>query len=172
MPAADPQSLLDRARAGDVDALGALLEQFRPYTRMVARGAGRPDDADLVQDAFLVAHRAFPRFRGESVAQFVAWLRTLTRRTANARVVVGARELAVADLDQFPDAADAADHTAAARIAGALDRLPADMRDLLLGRFFDGLSYAELAGRLGRSEGALRVLHTRALRKLREVLAE
>lgn len=40
----------------------------------------------------------------------------------------------------------------------------------LLGRFFEERSYAELAVRLGRTEGALRVLHTRALRRLRDML--
>jgi DNA-directed RNA polymerase specialized sigma24 family protein len=39
---------------------------------------------------------------------------------------------------------------------------------VLLGRHMDGLAYGQLAERFGRSEGAVRVLYTRALRRLRE----
>jgi RNA polymerase sigma-70 factor (ECF subfamily) len=53
-------------------------------------------------------------------------------------------------------------------MAEALARLPDDMQQVLLGRHMDGLSYAELAGRLGRTEAAVRVLYTRALRRLRD----
>src|SRR5262249_40229590 len=59
-------------------------------------------------------------------------------------------------------------HEQTARIAEAISRLPEDMQQVLLGRHADELSYAALAERLGRSEGAVRVLYTRALRRLRE----
>jgi RNA polymerase sigma-70 factor (ECF subfamily) len=57
-------------------------------------------------------------------------------------------------------------------MAEALSRLPEDMQQVLLGRHLDGASYGVLAERLGRSEGAVRVLYTRALRRLREECAE
>jgi RNA polymerase sigma-70 factor (ECF subfamily) len=56
----------------------------------------------------------------------------------------------------------------AARLTAALARLPDDMQQVLLYRHVDGLSYADLAALLGRSEGAVRVLYTRALRRLRK----
>jgi RNA polymerase sigma-70 factor, ECF subfamily len=179
------QRLLDQARSGDSEALGSLLQQLRPYVRMLIRAAekrgtqGRQDDSDLIQDSMLVAQQAFPRFHGSSMAQFVAWLRTVTQRTVarcvSVHVAAGKRELsreqALVDLDQLPAVDDDVAHERAASMAAALDRLPEDMRTVLLGRFLDGLSYAVLADQLGRSEGALRVLHTRALRRLREIMA-
>jgi RNA polymerase sigma-70 factor (ECF subfamily) len=55
-------------------------------------------------------------------------------------------------------------------MARTIAGLPDDMQQVLLGRHLDGLSYAVLAERLGRSEGAVRVLYTRALRRVRELL--
>lgn len=178
------QRLLDQARTGDSAALGSLLQQLHPYMRMLIRAAGkhggRQDDSDLIQDSLLVAQRAFPRFRGTNMAQFVAWLRTVTQRTIARSISVHmtagkrdlSREQAIADLDQLPAAAiDDGAHERAASMAAAIERLPDDMQTVLLGRFFEGLSYEKLATQLGRSEGALRVLHTRALRRLREIMS-
>ena len=60
-------------------------------------------------------------------------------------------------------------HEEAAALAEALSRLPDDMQQALLGRHLDGLSHAELARTLGRSETAVRMLYLRALRRLREL---
>jgi RNA polymerase sigma factor (sigma-70 family) len=101
-------------------------------------------------------------------------LRTLGHSVRN-HIATGkrsvSREQVVEDLDQLaqPCDSDAADrHEQSARVAARLEGLPDDMRELLMGRFFDELSYAELTIRMGRSEGALRVLYTRALRRLRD----
>src|SRR4051794_6513815 len=78
---ADVGRLTDLARGGDAAALGALLESVRPYLTLLARLQigrrlqGKADPADLVQDAFLQAHRDFPAFRGASEAELMAWLR-------------------------------------------------------------------------------------------------
>ena len=53
---------------------------------------------------------------------------------------------------------------------GALARLPADHREVLILRHLEGLDFAEVALRMNRSAGAVRVLWTRALKKLREEL--
>jgi RNA polymerase sigma-70 factor (ECF subfamily) len=54
-------------------------------------------------------------------------------------------------------------------MADALSRLPEDMQQVLLGRHVDGRSHAEIAAALGRTEGAVRMLYLRALRRLREL---
>ena len=68
---ADPEELLRQARAGSSPALGELLELYRSYLALLARVQigqrlqGKVDAADLVQDAFLEAHRHFAQFRGQ-----------------------------------------------------------------------------------------------------------
>src|SRR6478609_2001480 len=76
-------ALLARARAGEVDVLGELFERFRNYLSVLARvQIGRRlqrkvEEADLVQETFLEAHRGFDRFRGTSEAELVQWLRQI-----------------------------------------------------------------------------------------------
>src|SRR5437763_16427152 len=84
----DQQRALDLARAGDGPALGRLLDSFRPYVRLVVRSVrrgrvpARLDDSDLIQDAMTEAHRAFGRFAGAGLPEFVAWLRAVALRAA------------------------------------------------------------------------------------------
>jgi RNA polymerase sigma-70 factor (ECF subfamily) len=87
----DPERLLARASAGDGQALGRLLERYRCYLALLARVQigrrlqGKVDDADLVQETFLEAHRHFGSFRGTTEPEFVGWLRQiLARNLANA----------------------------------------------------------------------------------------
>jgi RNA polymerase sigma-70 factor (ECF subfamily) len=191
MNAGEQQTVLARARLGDDRALGELLESFRPYVRCLLRALGaerlrpRLDQSDLIQDALLEAHRSFQQFRGGTVAELTAWLRQIVLRTAGHalrdHLDAGKRALAseepVQNLAARPDSGSSASavairHEEAARMAEALSRLPEDMQQVLLGRHLDGASYAVLAERLGRSEGAVRVLYTRALRRLREECGE
>jgi RNA polymerase sigma-70 factor (ECF subfamily) len=185
------QATLERALQGDCQALGELLDSYRPYLRVLARALrhgriqARLDDSDLIQDALVEAHKTFGQFRGLTVAELTAWLRQIVVRTAGHLVrshLAAAkrdaqREQRLDDLPAPPDSgnspsAQAIRHEQAARMADALARLPEDMQQVLLGRHMDGQSYAVLAERLQRSEAAVRVLYTRALRRLREECAE
>src|SRR5438128_2352754 len=90
MQSQDRQVTLELARQGDAQALGDLLESFRPYVRAIvqpfrdARLQARVDDSDLIQDALLEAHRGFPGFRGTTVAELAVWLRQIVVRSAGA----------------------------------------------------------------------------------------
>jgi RNA polymerase sigma-70 factor (ECF subfamily) len=76
-------ALLTEARRGSRDALGALLEAHRNYLTVLARIQigrrlqGKVDAADLVQDVYVEAHRAFERFEGEAEHSLLAWLRQI-----------------------------------------------------------------------------------------------
>ena len=187
MESRERQAALARARQGDNKALGELLQSFRPYVQAIVRGfrdkrlQGRLDDSDMTQNAFLEAHRSFATFQGTTVAELVLWLRAIALRTAghSVRAYLGTemrnptREQTVADLSELPAASDTPSRQAlqqeqASRLAEALGRLPDDMQRILLGRHVDELPYSVLAEQLGRSEAALRVLYTRALKRLRE----
>src|SRR5437588_7443589 len=79
----DPQQLLEQAQAGDAATLGRLLELYRRYLALLARVQigkrlqGKVDASDLVQETFLEAHRNFARFRGQTEAELVCWLRQI-----------------------------------------------------------------------------------------------
>jgi RNA polymerase sigma-70 factor (ECF subfamily) len=58
----------------------------------------------------------------------------------------------------------------AACLADQLARLPADYRDVLILRNLEGLPFAEVARRMGRTAGAVRILWVRAVDQLRRLL--
>jgi DNA-directed RNA polymerase specialized sigma24 family protein len=80
---AEVAALLQRARQGDVEALGALLQHCRPYLLFVAnqqladQGHVRP--SDIVQDTLLRAMERFVQFRGENPEALRRWLCTILR---------------------------------------------------------------------------------------------
>jgi RNA polymerase sigma-70 factor (ECF subfamily) len=184
------QASLDAARRGDPEALGALLESFRPYVRVMVRGLSdgrlqaRFDDSDLIQEALLSAHRAFSQFRGSTPAELTAWVRQVVlgtvshalrghlstaQRDVGREQPLGCAEIATREPAPLEQAIRSEQ---AARLAQALSRLPEDMQQVLLARHMDHLPYSALAERQGRSEAAIRVLYTRALRRLREECRE
>jgi RNA polymerase sigma-70 factor (ECF subfamily) len=193
-------ALLGAARAGDGAALGQLLERYRHYLALLARiQIGRRlqrkvDEADLVQETFLEAHRAFPRFRGAAEPEFVAWLREILGARlamqlrqfygAQKRDLVRERDL-VEELNQsslFINQAFVASGTSpsmkverreqAVVLADALAQLSDDHRQALTLRHLDGLTFPEIAERIGRSTDAAEKLWARALIQLRRTLPQ
>ncbi|HVA47071.1 MAG TPA: sigma-70 family RNA polymerase sigma factor [Pirellulales bacterium] len=196
----DVEELLRLSRGGDSAALGQLLELYRGYLSLLARLQigrrlqGKVDAADLVQDTFLEAHRHFGQFRGSVEAELVSWLRqilagllaNLVRRYCGTqrRDVRLERELA-GELDRSSRALDqglAAPHSTpsqrAARreqavlLADALERLPDDYREVIILRHLEGLTFAEIAGRMGRSVDSVKNVWARALAQLRRSMGE
>jgi RNA polymerase sigma-70 factor (ECF subfamily) len=180
---------------GTPTALGALLDVYRNYLRLLARVEigrrlqGKLDASDLVQETFLEAHRNFARFQGTSEPQLAAWLRQiLAAKVANLlRHYIGTQgrdvrleqQLAV-DLDQSSrmlgqelvaaintPSQQAADREQGVLLADALERLPPDYRETLVLRHLEGLSFPEVAERMGRSVDSVQKLWLRGLARLR-----
>jgi RNA polymerase sigma-70 factor (ECF subfamily) len=193
-----PEQLLSLARTGQGAALGALLERFRNYLTLLARLQidrrlqGKVDPSDVVQETFLEAHRDFARFRGSSEAELAAWLRqVLAHNLANVlrhyrgtqrRDVRLERQLQV-ELDQSSRVWDpglvaqlsspsqeAARREQMVLVADALAQLPPDYREVLVLRHLEGLTFPEVAGRMGRTLTAVNKLWVRALGRLRQLL--
>src|SRR5262245_49005130 len=196
--ARDPEELIRKARGEDPTLLGQLLELYRQYLGLLARVQigqrlqGKVDASDVVQDTFLEAHRNFPRFQGASEAQFVAWLRqilaanlgNLVRRYlgTQGRDVRLERELAAA-VDESSRALDgglvapqsspsqqAVRREQAVLLADALGHLPEDYRDVLVLRHLQGLTFPQVADRMGRSVDSVEKLWVRALARLRQTV--
>ena len=86
-PTIDPNELVEKARAGDQRAFGELLGLYRNYLVLLARVhidtnlKAKADPSDLIQETCLMAARDFPQFRGETEAEFIAWLRRILAHT-------------------------------------------------------------------------------------------
>ena len=174
------------------------LDRFRPWLVLLARMqlAGRLgaklDASDVAQQALLEACRALPQFRGSTEAELIAWLRSIlagvlaheVRRYAATQARDLAREVSLdaelaasscrlahvlADSGPSPSA-EAVRHEQAVRLANALARLPDDYREVIVLRNLEGLSHEDVAARMGRAVGAVRMLWMRALSRLRREL--
>jgi RNA polymerase sigma-70 factor (ECF subfamily) len=175
--AREEAALVARARAGDRDALAALVSSnLAAVYGVTARILGdRELAADAAQDAFVNALGALDRFRGE--ASFRTWLlriavnaaRSLARRRGRRREVAldVAADLAAEQADPVLRVALGAE---AARVEHALARLPEKQRLAVTLRVYHELSYGEIGVVAGCSEGAARVNYHLGIKRLRELL--
>jgi RNA polymerase sigma-70 factor (ECF subfamily) len=190
--------LLNHAREGDGPALGQLLQRYRNYLHLLARVQigrrmqGKLDVADVVQETFLEVHRGIGQFRGRSEQQFLAWLRQIlvgilanqVRRYfgTKRRDVRLERELQD-DLDrssvylgshlvaaQSSPSAQASRREQAVLLADAMEDLPEDYREVIILRQLEGLTFPQVARRMGRTEDSVKNLWARGLARLRRSL--
>jgi len=160
-----------------------------------SRLQARVSASDVVQETFLQAHRAFDQFRGNTAPEFLGWLRQIlahqfahllekhvyaAKRDVRREVSLDAigTSLARSSLrlesvfaDKNPSPGSVAQrHEHAIVLANELADLPEDYRQVLMLRNLEGMSFPDVAERLERSPGAVRMLWFRAIQKLRERL--
>ncbi len=199
----DPDTglLLERAGAGDQDALHRLLDQHRKRLRhMVAyrldrRLAPRLDASDVVQEALMEVAARLGEYLRSRPLPFYPWLRQLalnrladlhsTHLKAKKRSV-GREEPGFFDLpdDSAVELADrlvtsavgpeesAQRHELCARVRDMLADLRPIDRELLILRHLEHLSVKDCAAALGVSVNVVKTRHVRALRRLRAALGK
>jgi RNA polymerase sigma-70 factor (ECF subfamily) len=178
---------LTLARTGDQNAVGELLERWRPLLRLQAHVLLRSelarvvDPSDIVQETFMQAVHDLGRFRGRTEGEWVAWLRTIAAghvskaiRFHRAAKRNPARQISVTETYPAASTSDPAkrivDQERAARLTVAIEALPDAMREVIVRRTLEREPFEQMAHSLGRSTGAVRVLWTRAIRRLRDSL--
>jgi RNA polymerase sigma-70 factor (ECF subfamily) len=155
----------------------------------------RLNPSDLVQETFLEAFRDFGQFRGATEAELLGWLRRILvhnlarvveqqllahKRSARREVSLEQRlrsledsaakvEAALLSQGSSPSA-QAQRRELAAVLADQLAKLPSKYRDVIVLRNLEGLAFDEVARRMGRTSGAVRILWMRALDRLRQLL--
>lgn len=172
-------TLLHRARAGDADALEALIGRFLPRLQRWATGRLPPwardlaDTHDLVQETVIQAFKKIETFevRGDGALQ--AYLRqVLLNRIRQEIRRAGRRPEADAIDSQMGDAGPspleaAIGREAVERYEAALSRLRPQDREVIVGHVELGLTKEELAEALGKpSANAARMAVERALFRL------
>lgn len=173
--------LIERARHGDVSAFEALVRAHQAVAfRAAWIASGGTDDAeDAAQEAFMKAFAALPRF--QAGAAFRPWLLAIVanearnrRRSADRRVALALRapQAAVAGepFEASPEAAALATEQRTALLE-AIERLPEQDREVITFRYLLELSEAETAAALGVPTGTAKSRLSRAMDRLRGVLA-
>lgn len=179
MTESDDLDLIRRAQGGNVDAIGALYDQHHEsiFRYVWLRVGDRALAEDLTGDVFMRMLSALPGYRALGLP-FRSWLYRIAHnlivdhfRRSNSRVSVPLESVeAHADED---DPARAADQTLLAeRLQRALARLDETQREVIVLRFFLGLSIHETVHAVGRSEAAVKAIQHRALNALRLSLRE
>jgi len=190
--------LLEDAKRRDGLAQGKLLDPYRPWLQLLARlqldsrFQGKFDASDIVQQTLLEACRDLPRFRGQTELELLAWLRKIlahviaheVRRYGRAEKRDVAHEVSLEQAlaqssrrlgNLLAASGTSPSHQAARReqevlLAEVLAQLPQDYRDVIILRNLEGLAHEQIADRMGRSVGAVRMLWVRALERLRKEL--
>jgi RNA polymerase sigma-70 factor (ECF subfamily) len=167
-----------RAAQADRSAFAILYRRYldRVYAYAFYQLGDHHDAEDATERTFLAALAALPGFRDEG-ASFRAWLFRIAHNTVANVHRTRSRRRAVPLPEEFERPAPDADPAALVaraeeqrRILRAIATLPEDRRQVVLLRFVDGLSTAEISEVLDRSSGAVRVLQHRALRDLAQLL--
>lgn len=195
----DESALIEAVRKGDVDSFPQLMELYRP--RMVALAASlmspplrqKLDPEDVAQETAMTCMKSLSGMDLTQLDPF-DWIAQVIRRRVidAARHFVGSEKRSLAKevsprtpADQSrvgwvdllvmtmttPSAAFSRDERML-RLSHAMNQLPEDGQTALRLRYLESLPSKEIAARMHRSDGAVRVLLTRTLQQLRQVLGD
>jgi RNA polymerase sigma-70 factor (ECF subfamily) len=197
IPSENPLTVLARARSGDREATGQLLQTYIPYLKLLARLEfnrrlqSRLDASDIVQETVLAAQRDLRQFRGETEKELVAWLRIILANTAAAAVRYHTRQRRDVGLEkELQQRLDGSALMLGEAITGresspsqyshrreravllsqALAQLPDQYREVIILREFEGLSLSEVAMRMERSVNSVKNLWVRGVMKMRSLM--
>lgn len=165
------RDLVERVQRGDSSAFDVLV---RKYQHRVIGLIGRyvhdwSECQDVAQEVFMRAYRALGNFRGD--AQFSTWLHRIAVNTAKNHLVAQNRrpptdDIDVMDAEQYDMSlrlrdTDTPEHELLRQeieqtVMDAVGRLPEDLREAITLREVEGLSYDEIAARMGCPIGTVR----------------
>lgn len=163
--------LVEQVQRGNRAAFNVLVLKYQhKVLKLVNRYVRDQAEAeDIAQEAFIKAYRALPSFRGDSA--FYTWLYRIAINTAKNSLVSGRRRLVDYDLDmQDPedyrgqvllkdsDTPEAMLLTDEIRrtVQDAMEELPDDLREAIMLRELEGLSYEEIATAMDCPVGTVR----------------
>jgi len=168
------------AMKGDTEAFSALYERYvtRIYNYIYYRTGNRYEAEDLTSRVFHRALRHIDRYDNRGIP-FSAWLYRIAHNLVanwhrdNSR----RKEVPLEDYTQQPHRAQApeasvVDNQELEELLAVIRRLPAVRQQLLILKFVEGLSNAEVAVIMMRSEGAIKSLYHRTLMALRDELSK
>lgn len=178
-PELDPEAsrlraLVELARDGDAEAFGQLYDHYVSgvFRFIYYRVGSRQLAEDLTSETFVRGLKAIQRFTWQG-KDFGAWLTTIARNLIADHFKSSRSRLEIVS-DDVPEGRVPARSTEEEVLSlisnemlfDAVNSLPPEQRDCILMRFIQGMSIAETAAALKRSEGAIKQLQLRAVRSL------
>jgi RNA polymerase sigma-70 factor (ECF subfamily) len=162
------RALVDAAIAGDIERFGELCRRY--YAAMTAVAYAVLSDHQLAEDA---AQESFARAlvnlrRLKNKNRFAPWLGAICRNVAKDMVATKAKQVRTDDLSQVDEVENDDENDRAIR--RAIEQLPESTKDLVVLRYYDGLSYEQISSVLGISKASINGRLTRAKRKMADYL--
>jgi RNA polymerase sigma-70 factor (ECF subfamily) len=174
--------LIERTLGGEPDAFNLLVRRWeRHIYGLTLRMLGRDDEArDATQETFISAYRNLSKFRGE--AKFSSWIYRIALNICNTRLRGRSRN--VVSLDEQREAtgfeltADTEDlgsniqqEQVTRAVRRALQGLPAEMRQVIVMKEYEGLKFSEIADILGLPVSTVKTRMYTGLSELKKRLA-
>ncbi len=176
-PDFDEREAVDAAKQGDQEALSTLYEFYFPkvYRYVASRVSTSEDAEDVTEEVFLRILAGLKKFSWRGLP-FGAWVFRIARNeTVSHARRQKSRATTVPLLDTIPD--DRQNHVSAVEAGMTLEavkeaaaRLPEAQRDVIALRFGAGLSVAETASSLKKTENNVKVLQHKAIAKLKTMV--
>lgn len=173
---AELQTLIAASKEGDTEAFGALYDHFfLQVYRYAAFRLPKEVAEDVTADIFVKAWEKLHTYKAQKGVPFSAWLFRIARHSVidTYRTNRGFEEVPeqLPDTDSLNQTETRAHRRDTVRsVQDALNKLPNRYREILLLSFVSELPHSEIARILRLTEGAVRILKLRALRKLEALL--
>lgn len=171
----DEPRLVADCQAGRLDSFDALYQHYvQPIYRFVYRRTLQRETAeDLTSITFLKALEKIRQY-DPGKGPFAAWLYRIARNSITDHYRVQRDHTDIEDVWDLSSNEDVAgkvdDRMTHAKLRDALQTLPADKREIVLLRLWEGLSYREIAAIVGKSENNCKVIFSRTVAELRTTL--
>ena len=168
MPERSEIQLIEAATDGDIESFGELCRRY--YPAMAAIAYAVLSDHQLAEDA---AQESFARAllnlkNLKNKDRIAPWLAAICKNVAKDMLAAKARQKSTAGLSQVAETGnmDENDH----EIRRAIEQLPESAKELVVLRYYDGLSYEQISSVLGISKASINGRLTRAKRKMADYL--
>lgn len=162
-------TVLERARAGDIDAFSSLVEcHWLPLVRFARSIVGESEAEDVVQESFLAAWKKLGTL--EKPESFVPWMLRIVSRRCFRRTGMRARFLPWPGGEKGPEPSVRAD-TGEIEVERILSHLPPRQRAVMHLTVIAGMSDGEISRCLGIRAGSVRSHRKRARQALVRLLA-
>jgi RNA polymerase sigma-70 factor (ECF subfamily) len=174
--------IIERTLGGEPEAFNLLVRRWeRHIYGLTLRMLGRDEEAkDATQETFLSAYRNLSKFRGE--AKFSSWIYRIALNICNTRLRSRSKLMLSIEEEReehgFEIATEAQDLSAtiqqeqvARQVRRALQGLPAEMRQIIVMKEYEGLKFNEIADILGIPLSTVKTRMYTGLNELKKRLA-
>ncbi len=169
--------IIEEAKEGNKESFGLLYEHYVPpiYRFIYMKVNGREEAEDLTHEVFLSAWQNLYRYKSQGFP-FSSWLYQIARNRVIDHYRVRKSHIAIETVDaELVSVGSGLEERLDGdlnlqKVKGAIKTLSPDQQDVLIMKFVEDLSHAEIAAAMKKSEGAVRLIQHRAIQSLKRII--